>query len=127
MAPYGISEGVSVQFLEEWLNEKLQKADELGYVGVFRVPEHAKPLNRYGLDRLTLQGHGIRNDDIQTLYRAINVHSFGIFETINKIIGQVGFNFTTKKQFNKDIAPSTNSNIPATDGSETASGHLGKR
>jgi hypothetical protein len=63
----------------------LHKSELIGINTVLKRPEHKKPLNRYGLDRVTLQNHGLTNEHILSLYRSLKVHSSGIFELIRAI------------------------------------------
>lgn len=134
MAPFGVSDAVSAQYLEQWLNDTLSRAEDVGIVGVLARPEHAKPLSRYGLDRVTLQGQGLKEDDIRDVYRALSVHSSGLFDIIRKIVSKVNLSY---RPANKK-ASSTNTfgsqgdlakgatNIPGTTPGQTASGHAGK-
>jgi len=119
MAPFGLDEWVSAQYLEQWINDALSRAEDIGVLGVLTRPEHVKPLNRYGLDRVTLQAQGLKHEEVRAVYRALSVHSDGLFDIVRKIAKQVNLTYLPPNAAiisnpSKGTGANKPSNIPAT-------------
>jgi hypothetical protein len=86
---------MSPKVLETWINEALSEAQHLNIPGVILKPEHLVPLNRYGVDRITLNSVGLCDDMVDRIYRALFVYSVGFYEMINKCLQHTKRNFQT--------------------------------
>ena len=45
---------LSTRYVEQWINDTLKECEVLEIPGTIALPEHKKPLTRYGLDRIIL-------------------------------------------------------------------------
>ena len=50
-------------------------------------PQNKLPINRYGIDRLSLSNECLEGDAIDRIYRTLFVYSTGFYEVIKKILG----------------------------------------
>ena len=57
-------------------------------------PEHKDPIQRYGVDRLTLNALGIPQEMVDRIYRALFVYSVGFFELLRKILAHTEKNYS---------------------------------
>ena len=80
--------------LETWINETLRDAEHLDIPNVILKPEHKDPIERYVIDRLSLQNAGIPNDTVDRIYRALFVYSVGFYELIKKCLMHTGKKYT---------------------------------
>jgi hypothetical protein len=71
--------GVSTKHLEGFINDKLLMAAKHNFPMVIRRPEHMRPLERYDLSRIQLLEIGLMQSEIDRLYRALYVYTFGFF------------------------------------------------
>ena len=77
--------------MEIWLNETMETAeartnDEIGLSPEIVRAEKKKPLNRFGVDRMTLNKAGITNESIDRIYRSLFVYSVGFYEMLKSAL-----------------------------------------
>ena len=52
--------------------------------GVMQKPEHKKPLDRYEIDRSNLGNNNVPTENIDSIYRALYVHSVGFYKQLKE-------------------------------------------
>lgn len=72
--------GIQIKYVEQWLNDVIKDAVSLGMPGVMQKPEHKKPLDRYEIDRSNLGNNNVPTENIDSIYRALYVHSVGFYK-----------------------------------------------
>jgi len=85
---------MSPKVLENWIDETLQDAEHLDIPGVILTPENKPPINRYGIDRLTLRKANVDDADVNRIYRALFVYSVGFYELIKKVLSHTEKKYT---------------------------------
>ena len=69
------------------MNEILNEAEYMDIPGVITKAESKAPINKYGIDRLSLSMEELSNDQIDRVYRCLFVYATGFYEIIKQNIG----------------------------------------
>ena len=88
LAPFSGNE-IQNRYVEQWLNDILQDANEMQIPGIVTRPEHAKPINREEVDKSSLNHKGLALEDIHRLYKSLYVHSIGFFNMMKEITKKI--------------------------------------
>jgi len=75
-----------IKIVETWINETLSDAEHMDIPGVLLKPENKNPINRYGIDKLSLTNAGIPTEMVDRIFRGLFVYSTGFYEVMNKAL-----------------------------------------
>ncbi len=70
---------ITPKVVENWINQTLKEAEDLGIPSCLLLPKNKIPISRYGIDRITLVKAGITNEGCDRIYRSLFVYSVGYF------------------------------------------------
>lgn len=76
---------MSSKVMETWVRDTLMEAENQEIPGVIIKPEKQNPMVRYGIDNDTLLEKGLKQDDINRIYRSLFVYSVGFYEMLKKM------------------------------------------
>lgn len=79
--------------MESWLNSILEDAEMLKAPGVVLSRGNIPVLERYGVDRKSLNDVGCHKDSVDRLYRALFVYSIGFYQLIRTLVKDATNNF----------------------------------
>ena len=84
---------VTSRAIETWINDTLLDAHHLEIPGIVANLDAKKPIYSYGIDPHTLASAGIKEQDIDRVYRALFVYSVGFFEFLKRMLSNTSRNY----------------------------------
>jgi hypothetical protein len=84
--PFAPSVSVGIKVIEEWLNETLDSVNDLKLNKKILQNDKKRPINQYGIDRISLNNAGIPEEVINRIYRCLFVYSTGFHQLISKLL-----------------------------------------
>ena len=79
--------------MENWLNSILEDAQHMIVPGIVMAKGNSAFLERYGIDRKTLNDVGCQRESVDRLYRALFVYSFGFYQLVRTLVQDASNNF----------------------------------